>query len=183
MNPFSNFHPAEFELDGEIYRNSEQYIQQQKAIMFGDKLAEAKIMSASTARQCKLEARKIRGFNQQAWNEQAKSLCKEGVEAKFTQHEWLHKLLTSTGSDILVEACHDNIWGSGKPLFHVDCTDKTKWSTPGQPGILGEILMSIRDKLNSSTEFKTAQTNIMSSTIEHMDASAEEGELPLTQKT
>ena len=44
LNPFSNFHSVEFELDGEIYRNSEQYIQQQKAIMFEDKVAEAKIM-------------------------------------------------------------------------------------------------------------------------------------------
>ena len=183
LNPFSNFHPAEFELDGEVYRNSEQYIQQQKAIMFDDKLAEAKIMSASTALQCKNEARKIRGFNQQAWNAQAKSLCSQGIEAKFRQHEWLRKLLVSTGSDILVEACHDNIWGSGKPLFHLDCTDQTRWSTPGQPGILGEILMSIRDKMNPPAEFKTAQTNIMSITPEHMDAGAEEGELPLTQKT
>ena len=106
-----------------------------------------------------------------------------GIEAKFTQNEWLRKLLTSTGSDILVEACHDNIWGSGKPLFHVDCTDQTRWSTPGRPGILGEILMSIRDKLNPPTELKTVHTNSMSTTLEHMDIGVEEGELPLTQKS
>ena len=182
LNPFSNFHAVEFELDGVIYRNSEQYIQQQKAIMFEDKVAEAKIMSASTPLQCKFEGRKIRGFNQQAWNDQAKSMCSPGIEAKFAQNEWLRKLLSSTGSDILVEACHDNIWGSGKPLFHVDCTDQNKWSTPGRPGILGEILMSTRDKLNPPAEPNTVHPNIMPSTPGHMDTGAEEGELPLTQK-
>ena len=83
LNPFSNFHAVEFEVNGEIYRNSEQYIQQQKAIMFEDKVAEAKIMSSSSPLQCKLEGRKIRGFNQQAWNDQAKSMCSPGIEAKF----------------------------------------------------------------------------------------------------
>ena len=176
-----NFHAVEFELDGVIYRNSEQYIQQQKAIMFEDRVAEAKIMSSSTPLQCKFEGRKIRGFNQQAWNDQAKSMCSPGIEAKFAQNEWLRKLLISTSNDILAEACHDNVWGSGKPLFHVDCTDQNKWSTPCRPGILGEMLMSIRKKLNPTKESNTANQNIMSTTAVQMDTGAEEGELPLTQ--
>ena len=39
LNPFSNFHPVEFEVDGDIYQSSEQFIQQQKAIMFDDKIS------------------------------------------------------------------------------------------------------------------------------------------------
>ena len=30
LNPFSNFHSVQFEMKGEIYKSSEQYIQQQK---------------------------------------------------------------------------------------------------------------------------------------------------------
>ena len=144
-------------------------------------------MSASTPLQCKNEGKNIRGFNQQAWNDQAKSLCGPGLEAKFTQNEWLRKLLVSTGTDILVEACHDKVWGSGKPLFHLDCTDQNKWSTPGQPGILGELLMSIRNTLNNvtvspplvgPTEVRAAN---ISPTQVHMETGVEEGELPHTQ--
>ena len=107
--------------------------------MFGDKLAESKIMSSVTPLQCKIEGRNIIGFNQQAWNDHAKSVCAPGIEAKFVQNEWLRKLLVSTGDEILVEACHNSTWGSGKPLFHADYTDQNKWTTPGKPGILGEI--------------------------------------------
>ena len=104
LNPLSNFHPATFELDGTVYTSSEQYIQQQKAIFFGDKMAEAKIMAATTAMQCKIEGRNTRNFDQSTWNKNARSQCFPGIEAKFMQNDWLSKLLTSTANETLAEA-------------------------------------------------------------------------------
>ena len=64
----------------------------------------------------------------------------------------------------------------------MDCTDQTKWSTASRPGILGEILMSIRAKLNPLTELKAVHNNGMLTTPNQMEVGIEDGELPLTQK-
>ena len=144
LNPLSNFHKASFEIDGTLYSSSEQYIQQQKAIFFGDKVAEAKIMAACTPMQCKKEGRFTRNFNQDTWNNNAKAQCFPGIEAKFTQNDWLSKLLISTADETLAEASYDELWGTGKHFFHKDCTTRNKWTSVG---ILGEILMEIRAKL------------------------------------
>ena len=168
LNPFSNFHPAPFELDGTIYTSSEQFIQQQKAQLFGDRVTEAKIMSALNPLQCKKEGRNVRNFNQSTWNSNAKSLYLPGIEAKFEQNEWLSKLLLSTANEILAEASYDEIWGTGKSFYHKDCTNKDKWTSTG---ILGEMLMEVRSKLRS-TKHQDPSSNVHPSVYE-----AEMGEI------
>ena len=74
----------------------------------------------------------------------AKSLCYEGIKAKFVQNPWLTKLLLSTNGDTLAEATYDKLWGTGIPLHRRDCTDRNKWHNTG---IMGEILMAIREEL------------------------------------
>ena len=149
LNPFSNFHPVNFELDGTIYTSSEQFIQQQKAQLFGDRVTEAKIMSALNPLQCKKEGRNVRNFDQNNWNSNAKSLCLPGIKAKFEQNEWLRKLLLSTANEILAEASYDEVWGTGKSFYHKDCTIKDKWTSIG---IVGEMLMEIRANLKDATD-------------------------------
>ena len=58
LNPMSNFHTAHFELDGVHYNNSEQYIQEQKALHFGDYDVAKQIRAAKTALECKDIAKK-----------------------------------------------------------------------------------------------------------------------------
>ena len=149
LNPFSNFHPVSFELDGTIYTSSEQFIQQQKAQLFGDRVTEVKIMSALTPLQCKKEGRNVRNFDQGLWNSNAKLLCLPGIQAKFDQNEWLRKLLLSTANETLAEASYDEVRGTGKSFYHKDCTSKDKWTSIG---ILGEMLMEIRANLKKAID-------------------------------
>ena len=144
LNPMSNFHPAKFNHDGYIYHSSEQLIQHKKAQLFGDTVTEAQILSTSTALECKTEARNIRNYDQQLWESSAKTLCYDGIKAKFTQNHWLANLLLSTNDETLVEATYDKIWGTGIPLHQKECTDKSQWKGIG---IMGEILMAIREEL------------------------------------
>ena len=74
----------------------------------------------------------------------AKFLSYEGIKAKFVQNPWLTKLLLSTNGDTLAEATYDKLWGTGIPLHHRDCTDRNKWHNTG---IMGEILMAIREEI------------------------------------
>ena len=67
LNPMSNFHSVKIEHDGHIYHSSEQLIQHKKSQLFGDRVAEAQILSTTNALECKNEAQNIRHYDQQAW--------------------------------------------------------------------------------------------------------------------
>ena len=147
LNPLSNFHPAKISYEGHIYHSSEQLIQHKKAQLFGDEIAEAQILATNTALESKSEARNVRNYDQKTWEDSAKELCYDGIKLKFTQHQWLANLLISTNDDILGEATYDKLWGTGIPIHRSDCTDRTKWHSNG---IMGEILMEIRNELKTA---------------------------------
>ena len=82
------------------------------------------------------------------WKEHAKSLCKEGICAKFMSSTLLQNKLLDTGNKTIVECCWDKMWGTGVPLHVDNCLDKSQWASQG---ILGEVLQEIRTKLMNST--------------------------------
>ena len=86
LNALSNFHPAEFELDGIRFPTSEHYIQYTKAMTFGDKLTAVKILNASTPADSKALGWKVTNFEKDKWDENAKNLCFPGIRAKFNQN-------------------------------------------------------------------------------------------------
>ena len=53
LSPYSNFHPCSFVMDDQIYHLSEQYIQYQKALTFGDSYVANNILKTDTAIECK----------------------------------------------------------------------------------------------------------------------------------
>ena len=80
-------------------------------------------------------------------------MCHPGIKAKFDQNTPLLLLLQSTEKQTLVEASHNKVWGTGIPLSDINCLNRKHWKNIG---ILGEILMDIREKSLRS------QSNIMS---------------------
>ena len=138
----SNFHTAHFEMDGVHYNNSEQYIQEQKTLHFGDIDIAKQIRATKTALECKDIAKNIRGYNHASWSEVAKDRCKPGIKTKFTHpdNSHLRNLLLTTGSKQIVEACYDQLWGTGIPLKDGDCLKEDKWTNVG---IQGEMLVTL----------------------------------------
>ena len=96
LNLFSNFHPTPFECDNKHYHSSEQYIQEAKALHFGDNETAHAIMQAKTVLECKNLAREVANYNHADWKSHAKSLCKPGLLAKFKSNDSLSNLLKST---------------------------------------------------------------------------------------
>ena len=140
LNPLSNFHRTPFNINGNKYHSSEQFIQQQKCIIFNDKNTESRIMVAETPLECKLIAKDIKNYDHERWKQVAKETCTLGILAKFEQNPALAGLLRSTGSKRLVECCKDKDWGTCIPLFVENSLDSSKWH--GQ-GLLGEILETV----------------------------------------
>ena len=145
LNPLSNFHLCVFEVAGVCYNTSEQFIQHTKAKFFDDAKMVNAIMNAITPRECKQLSKNIVGYDGASWSKMAKTLCKPGIVAKFFQNPELAKMLELTGSKLLVEVCYEKLWGTGIPLHHPNCLDKSLWTNPG---IMSEMLGEIRDELN-----------------------------------
>ena len=105
LNPLSNFHPAPFKINGQAYHSSEQYIQHQKCLVFGDKEAADSVLKAETTIDCKNIGRDIKNFERERWKQNAKARCLPGILAKFEQNPLLSELLKSTGNKTIVESC------------------------------------------------------------------------------
>ena len=143
LNPLSNFHPTQFSINDITYHSSEQFIQHQKSVMFGDQSTEKMILMAEAPLECKSIGNNISNFNATDWKENAKAMC--CLLAKFEQHPLLAKLLTRTNGYKLVECCNDKVWGTGVPLHVPNALKPTEWHSQG---LLGEMLETVRDIIN-----------------------------------
>ena len=142
LNPFSNFHPCEFHLDNITYHSSEQYIQLKKAEYFKDYKTAEKLLNTKNGPECKKLSKEINNYVHDQWKQVAKQISEPGITAKYFQNPRLMRVLASTDKRTLVESSKDSLWGTGIPLQSTDALDKNKWKNVG---ILGEILMNIRD--------------------------------------
>ena len=148
LHPLSNFHSCKFNFEGETFHSSEQLIQLKKAELFGDQAARERILNSTDAQDSKEIAMDIANYNRDEWNKSAENLCYEGIRQKFVQNPSLQNYLLDTGNKTLVEASYDNVWGTGIPLGSVNSLNPTNWKSIG---ILGKILIKIRDSNYEST--------------------------------
>ena len=70
----------------------------------------------------------------------------EGVKQKFLQNQHLLDELLQTGNKTLVESSYDDVWETGIPLSNRNCLVKEQWKSFG---IIGRILMNIRESVNN----------------------------------
>ena len=175
LSPLSNFHPANFTVNGVHYTSSEQFIQHTKALLFNDYATAKKIINATNAMECKELSREILNFEKKnTWEENAKSKCKPGIFQKFYENSCLRDVLIHcTGDKQIIESAKDKFWGTGIPLQDDDCLNPRKWLSRG-PGIMGEILTEIREELQITP---MVPSTIPTTSIDDTNHS------PLTQQT
>jgi ribA/ribD-fused uncharacterized protein len=143
--PFSQWHPARFELAGHSFGCAEQYMMYGKAALFGDAEVAADILEARSPRQQKALGRKVRHFDDAIWKARREQIVTEGSRAKFTQNPALRAALLETAGTELVEASpFDRIWGIGLAATDPRAEDPARWR--GQ-NLLGKILTRVRDEL------------------------------------
>ena len=163
LNPFSNFHPCQFSLEGLDFHSTEQYIQMKKAEFFRDDVVKERILHCEDALDSKMISKDILNFNKREWSKVAEELCLPGIRAKFFQNPGLMAALLNTGTKNIVESSYDDLWGTGIPLSDPSLLDEDKWKTVG---LLGKMLMSIRsEKLDIISGNVDASTEENVSTI------------------
>lgn len=145
--PFSQWHPSTFVIDGVTYNCAEQWMMAEKARLFGDTQAEARIMSAADPSDQKRYGRQVVGFDKDKWDAVACEVVFRGSFAKFDQDEDLKFVLLSTGEKTLVEASpEDCIWGIGLKATDPRAQNRSTWRGTNW---LGECLMRARARIRA----------------------------------
>lgn len=143
---FSQWYPAQFEIEGVIYPTAEHYMMAEKARLFGDSATLEKVLKASDPGAAKAFGREVSGFSETVWNEQRFNIVVRGNLAKFGQDARLSEYLLKTGRKVLVEASPvDSIWGIGLAADDVGSQDPNSWNGLN---LLGFALMAVRDRLS-----------------------------------
>ena len=169
-SPFSQWHPAQFTVDGIEYCCAEQYMMHQKAgesspacsstlthppsllVLFKDQQMAEKILATSEPRKQKALGRRVSNFDKQVWKENCKDVVRTASRAKFDQNPALMEALLATAGTTLVEASpRDRIWGIGLSANNKKALDRATWRGTNW---LGEILTQIRDELEHTTPSK-----------------------------
>jgi len=145
---FSNQAEYPIQVNDVKYPTVEHFFQVQKAINFGDKEIEEKMMKTPSAKAVKALGKKVKNFIKEDWDSKRLEIMTRGVRAKFVQHPEIQKTLMDTGSKQIGEAdARDSFWAIGTSENTEVSKDPAKWKGQNH---LGKIMMALRDdfKLN-----------------------------------
>ena len=142
---FSQWYPSIFEIDGVSYNCAEQYMMEQKAVLFGDTKMMGRIMTTKSPREQKAFGRKVKDFDATKWEAVAYDIVVRANIAKFSQNPELLKILLNTENREIVEAsAEDTIWGIGLSPWDPLRFDKKNWKGTN---LLGKAIMDAREEL------------------------------------
>lgn len=142
---FSQWYAAPFEVGAVRYATAEHWMMAEKARLFGDDAALARVLAKDDPSAAKAAGRSVLGFDEAVWRRQRFEIVVRGNLAKFGQHLSLQDFLIGTGTQILVEASPvDAIWGIGLAAADPQAQDPLRWRGPN---LLGFALMAVRASL------------------------------------
>ena len=131
LSPYSNFHRSSFVLNDHQFHSTEQWIQYQKALLFGNSFTANQILATTMPYESKQLGYHVNGFDIGRWKNEGYDLCSEGIRAKFVQIPPLLNMLKSTEPKVLVESSLDRLWGTGIQLLDLDVLNPEKWYGTG----------------------------------------------------
>ena len=143
---YSNFHRANFKINGENYNCAEQYIQSEKAKHCDDDVSRHRIMNMKDPREMKRQGTRLRNFIPQKWEkERARDVAYQAVKNKFAQNPRLLEKLRNSGTLTIVEASRETPWGCGLSLRHPGILKSESWTNG--PGLMSEVLIQVRSEI------------------------------------
>lgn len=138
----SQWFPAPFEVDGQLYATAEHFMMAEKARLFGDLEMRSRILAATHPNQAKSLGRQVNGFDEAIWNANSWDIVVRANLAKFRQNPPLQEFLRQSGARVLVEASPlDRLWGIGLHRDDPRAQDPRQWEGENR---LGFALMEVR---------------------------------------
>lgn len=143
----SQWFVAPFTVADILYPTAEHWMMAEKARLFGDTGILTQILESKEPKTAKSLGRKVKRFDHQVWEANARRIVTEGNVAKFSQNRHILEFLLSTEDAVLVEASpYDKIWGIGLAASDPWSKDPQQWL--GQ-NLLGFALMDVRTHLRN----------------------------------
>jgi len=129
-------------MTGLFFNCCEQFMMYHKAYYFNDETSMFAIMSATDPKNQKAIGRKVKNYNDDAWNEVNVDIVTYGNLLKFQQNPELLQYLYMTKELYLVEASpYDMKWGIGLAADDPRIENESIWGR----NLLGKCIMSARD--------------------------------------
>lgn len=142
QSTFSNWYLESFQHAGVWYNCSEQFMMQQKALLFKDYEQAEIIMRSPSPRDQKALGRGVYGFDRETWMRECIDIMVPGLVSKFTQSPKALQEIINSGDRIIVEASPtDRIWGIGMKQNDEGVEDQSNWKGLN---LLGTCLMKSR---------------------------------------
>jgi len=101
---FSQHYLATFHINGTTYTSAEQYMMQQKALLFGDLHTAELIMNTNFPKEQKCLGHTVCGFNQTIWDRYSMAIVRQGNYCKLDQNPLILNKLHGTIDTTIVEA-------------------------------------------------------------------------------
>ena len=141
----SQWYPAPFVVDGTRFATAEHFMMAEKAKLFGDTEALARVLEAKSPAEAKAIGREVRGYVDEAWASARYEAVIRGNVEKFDARPELREFLLHTGDRVLVEAApRDTVWGIGLGRDNPNAKSPSLWRGEN---LLGFALMEARAAL------------------------------------
>jgi ribA/ribD-fused uncharacterized protein len=138
----SQWWPCRFNVAGQEYRSTEQFMMAGKARLFSDAATLERILATDDPKEAKALGRQVQGYREEAWDAVRFELVTLGNVAKFGQDARLKGYLLGTGDEVLVEASPvDTVWGIGLAQSDARAREPRAWRGAN---LLGFALMRAR---------------------------------------
>ena len=143
----SQWFPASFVINKEVYVSAEQYMMVAKAYLFDDLDSVAKIFATDSPVEAKKLGRQVKNFDAKRWSDYCMKAVVTGNIAKFSQNPALKTFLLNTKDRVLVEASpRDRVWGIGMGVNNPNACKPENWRGRN---LLGFALMQAREVLKN----------------------------------
>ena len=141
----SQWHSSPFVVGGVTFTYAEQYMMYAKALLFCDRAAANRILTAKTPKEQQAIGRTVQGFDEATWALFREGIVFAGNYARFSQNPEQRELLFATCGTTLVEASPDDrVWGIGLAADDSRALDRSQWLGLN---LLGEALTRVRECL------------------------------------
>ena len=170
--PLSNWSTEyTFHVGKKEYCCVEQYVQEEKAYLFGDTRAAGQIRNETNPQAMKEIGNHIRNYNHVEWMDAVESITLKALMSKFSDPSAMgaKDFLVETGERALGEATMNKFWGTG--THHADPKALETW--PGS-NKLGNMLMEVRRRITIKVEEQNESQDEEKSASENEESENEE---------
>lgn len=154
---YSNLAQSPFQMNNVYFHSVEQYIEYEKALLFGDTMVASAVMTLDyTTRdgvpddewdsqlvEIGALGLMVTGFDSKVWDTKCYGIVLTGVASKFKQNkERLAKLIETNDALICQAVSRDKIWGIGMNRYDPRVQNPLEWQGKN---LLGDCIMFVRN--------------------------------------